>query len=300
MLSPTRSVDHASRRTGRHVGHPIEAVAKAIHDLEPERTAGVDGRETGFIQRHDRGACSSAPSWVMRLNQRPPLPAFLLPSIFTTTTSKHTASRSPCTSSRSKPTCQCAPHQVSSPCVADQPIFYTTCPTRRRTLDNQAAAFHQPPCHAHSPRPHQPPPNHNSAGFLSHQPVAFQSCRPKPEPLGPLPCSRNSSLCVTTSPTAHHHQSPYQPQYHTPQPRDRAPVPLFQQPEVQLCSALLPSTPVEWGTIPHRQSSTALPTMQQPKHDLALTMTPRLRHARQPCSAKRFRRCTTCRTIWGP
>ena len=58
----------------RAVGDRIEVVAMAIHDLELKRTTGLDGRETRFIQRHDRGACSSPPGYVMNLDRPPPLP----------------------------------------------------------------------------------------------------------------------------------------------------------------------------------------------------------------------------------
>ena len=87
MLSPARqrgSCKLVCSLDARAVGHPIEVVAKAIHDLELKRTTGLDGRETRFIQRHDRGACSSPPGYVMNLDQPPPLPprpsSYSLPS----------------------------------------------------------------------------------------------------------------------------------------------------------------------------------------------------------------------------
>ena len=46
-------------------------------------------------------------------------------------TSKHTAPH-PSMSHRPESACQCAPRQVSPPCVTDYPIFSITCPTRRR------------------------------------------------------------------------------------------------------------------------------------------------------------------------
>ena len=96
-------------------------------------------------------------------------------------TSKHTAPRSS-TSHRPESPCQCASRQMSPPCVADYPILFITCATRRRgpwttkpplftSLDTTPT---RPDCLS---LPSSLLPTTTPLLFPSHQPIAFQKRR---------------------------------------------------------------------------------------------------------------------------
>ena len=116
-----------------------------------------------------------APFWVDgHLDQPPPLPLARLPTPFHHRHRLIQTYRSPLpvyiVTIQTRPPMYAACSVTIcrwSPCFS-----HYMCNQTVRTLDNQAAAFHQSPYHARSPRPplppHQSPPNYNPTALPSH------------------------------------------------------------------------------------------------------------------------------------
>ncbi|KAG8216706.1 HCP-like protein [Butyriboletus roseoflavus] len=176
-----------------------------------------------------------------------------------------------------------------------------------RTLDNQTAAFQQPPYHdpyrGLSPRPpplpQHPPPNYNPGCFGPQIPAHRISVQPPPNQNAWGPWNQSNSpaaipLPASPRPPQHSypHPAPHQPQFQSPSLHHRASVPAqlygppHQQPQMHPRSgSVQPSYAPPQAPSPSRQSgtpsltaplpaigslATALPTIQHPTHDPAL------------------------------